>query len=131
MADYTKLNLKRDVEDMAPRFDLSPGAQSRFARVPLELERSGLSLFTLAPGFRFPFGHTHSEQEEVYVVLDGSVVVRLDDEELALQRLDALRIPAGTRRAVQGGPDGGELLAFGAPNTENKDVEMLPGWWGD
>ena len=26
-----------DVEDLAPKFDLSPGAESRFARVPREL----------------------------------------------------------------------------------------------
>ena len=37
MAAYTKLNLQQDVEDMAPRYGLSPGAESRFARVPLEL----------------------------------------------------------------------------------------------
>ena len=84
MADYTKLNLKHDVEDMAPRFDLSPGAESHFARVPLALEQAGVSYFKLAPDFRFPFGHTHTEQEEVYVVIGGSAVLRLDDEELTL-----------------------------------------------
>lgn len=131
MAAYTKRNLKDDVEDMAPRFGLSPGAESHFARVPLELEHAGVSYFKLAPGFRFPFGHTHTEQEELYVVIGGSAVLRLDDEELTLERLDAVRIPSGVWRAVQGGPDGGELLAFGAPNTDNKDVEMQPGWWGD
>jgi quercetin dioxygenase-like cupin family protein len=131
MAAYTKLNLKRDVEDMAPKFDMSPGAESRFARVPLELQQSGLSYFKLAPGWRFPFGHTHSEQEEVYVVIGGSAVLRLDDEELELEHLDAVRIPPGTKRGLGGGPDGVELLAFGAPNTDNKDAEMLPGWWGD
>ncbi len=131
MADYTKRNFKQDVDDMAPKFGLSPGAESRFARVPLELEQSGLSYFKLAPGFRFPFGHTHREQEEVYVVISGNAVLRLDDEELELDRLDAVRIPKGVKRAVEGGPDGCELLAFGAPNTDNKDVEMLPEWWGD
>ena len=130
MAAYTKLNFKQDVEDMAPKFGLSPGAESRFARVPLALEQSGVSYFKLAPGFRFPFGHRHGEQEEVYVVISGSAVVRLDDEELTLDRLDAVRIPVGTTRGFEGGPDGCELLAFGAPNTENKDVEMVPDWWG-
>ncbi len=131
MAAYTKLSLKHDVEDMAPKFGLSPGAESRFARVPLALEQSGVTYFKLAPGFRFPFGHRHTEQEEVYVVISGTAVLRLDDEELKLERLDAVRIPVGTTRGVQGGADGCELLAFGAPNTENKDAEMVPGWWGD
>ena len=28
-------------------------------------------------------------------------------------------------------PGGAEVLAFGAPNTDNKDAEMAPGWWAD
>jgi mannose-6-phosphate isomerase-like protein (cupin superfamily) len=131
MADYTKLNIKRDVEDMAPKFDLSPGLESRFARRPLGLERSGFSYFRIAPGFRIPFGHRHDEQEELYVIASGSARVKLDDDVLELGEWDAVRIPRGTMRAFEGGPDGAELLAFGAPNTDNKDIEMLPGWWAE
>jgi len=131
MAAYTKLNLKRDVEDMAPRFDLSPGMESHFARTALGLEQSGVSYFKIAPDFRVPFGHVHRDQEELYVVIGGSATVRLDDDEVALGPLDAVRIPPGTKRGVQAGPDGLELIAFGAPNTDNKDADMLPGWWGD
>ena len=131
MADYTVVNFKNDVEDMAPKFGYSPGLESRFARKNLELEKSGVSYFKIEPDFQIPFGHVHSEQEEVYVVISGNAVLRLDDDEMALERLDAVRIPAGTKRAMQGGPDGCELLAFGAPNTENKDIEMVPDWWGD
>jgi mannose-6-phosphate isomerase-like protein (cupin superfamily) len=129
MSDYTKLNLKEDVEDMAPRFELAPGLESRFARRPLGLEHSGFSYFKIAPGFRIPFGHRHDVQEELYVIASGSARVALDDEVLDLRQWDAVRIPAGTARAFEGGPDGAELLAFGAPNTDNKDIETLPGWW--
>jgi uncharacterized cupin superfamily protein len=131
MPDYTKLNLKRDVEDMAPKFDLSPGLESRFARGPLGLERSGFSYFKLAPGFRMPFGHRHDEQEEVYVIASGSARLKLDDDVLDLVQWDVVRIPTGVTRGIEGGPDGAELLAFGAPDTDNKDLEMLPGWWDD
>jgi quercetin dioxygenase-like cupin family protein len=131
MSDYTKLSIKRDVEDMAPKFGLSPGLESRFAREPLGLEQGGFSYFKIAPGFRIPFGHRHGEQEELYVVATGSARVKLDDDVLELSQWDAVRIPRGTTRAFEGGPDGAELLAFGAPNTDNKDIEMLPGWWSD
>jgi hypothetical protein len=30
---------------------------------------------------------------------------------------------------MEAGPDGAEILAFGAPNTDNKDADMEPGWW--
>jgi mannose-6-phosphate isomerase-like protein (cupin superfamily) len=131
MADYTVINLEDDVEDMAPRFDLAPGLQSHFARVPLELERSGLSFYRLEPGFRPPFGHRHGEQEEVYVVVNGSARMKVGDEVVELRRWDALRVSAPVWRAFEAGPEGAELLAFGAPNTDNKDAEMQPGWWKD
>jgi mannose-6-phosphate isomerase-like protein (cupin superfamily) len=130
MPDYTVVNLE-DVEDMAPKFGLGEGLQSRFARVPLELERSGLSLYRIAPGFRLPFGHRHGEQEEVYVVVSGSMRMKIDDEVVELRRWDALRVPGPAWRAFEAGPEGAELLAFGAPNTQNKDTEMEPGWWKD
>jgi mannose-6-phosphate isomerase-like protein (cupin superfamily) len=129
MADHTLVNLKDGVEDMAPKFGLSPGLESRFARVPLSLERSGLSYFKLAPGFRQPFGHRHGEQEEVYVVVSGSARIALDDEVVELRRWDAVRVPGRVARCLEGSSEGAEVLAFGAPNTENKDVELLPGWW--
>jgi hypothetical protein len=61
MPGFTVVNLKRDVEDMAPKFGMAPGLESRFARQNLELENSGVSYFKIAPGFRMPFGHRHSE----------------------------------------------------------------------
>jgi mannose-6-phosphate isomerase-like protein (cupin superfamily) len=129
MADFTKLNLKQDVEDTAPRFELSPGLESRFARTPLELENSGVSYYKIAPDFRTPFGHRHGEQGEVYIVVSGSARLALDDQVLELERWDAVRIPGPVMRCLEGGADGAEVLAFGAPNTENKDAEMVPGWW--
>ena len=131
MAGYTKLNLKADVKDMAPEFGLSPGLESRFARVPLELEQTGLSYFKIGSGFRTPFGHRHGEQEELYLVVGGSARVKLDDEVVELGQWDVVRIPAGTMRALEGGPEGAEVLAFSAPNNENKDLEMEQDWWND
>jgi len=130
VTEYTKVNL-RDVEDMAPKFGFAPDLESRFARKALELENSGLSYFKVTPDFRVPFGHTHSEQEEVYLVIAGNARVKLDDDVVDLATWDAIRIPPGTMRGIEGGSDGAEILAFGAPNIENKDVEMSQGWWSD
>jgi uncharacterized cupin superfamily protein len=129
MADYTKLNLKQDVEDMAVKFGFSPDMEARYARTPLGLENSGVSYFRLAPGFRQPFGHTHAEQEEVYVVLSGSARLKADDDIVELAQFDAIRLPGSTPRGLEAGPEGVEILAVGAPNTDNKDAEMLPEFW--
>ena len=128
MAGYTRVNLRSDVKDMAPEHGMD-GLESRFARTNLELENSGLSLFRLDGGFRMPFGHTHSEQEEVYVILSGSARVAVGDDVVELAEMDAIRIPPETIHGIEAGPDGAEILAFGAPNTENKDADMQPGWW--
>ena len=128
MADHTKVNLKEDVQDMAPRFGMD-GIESRFARTNLELRNSGLSYFRLDPDFRAPFGHTHSEQEEVYVIVSGSARLAVGDEIIDLRQWDAVRVAPGVWRGLEAGSEGVELIAVGAPNTDNKDAEMQQGWW--
>jgi mannose-6-phosphate isomerase-like protein (cupin superfamily) len=129
MADYTKLNLRQDVEDMAPRFGYEEHVEARFARKTLELENSGMSYFRIQPGYRMPFGHRHGEQEEVYLVVSGSARFKVDEDILELGELEALRVPGSTPRGMEAGPEGAEIIVFGAPNTENRDTEVLPEFW--
>ena len=131
MAGYTYKNLKDDVEDSATKFGLSPALETRFAREPLDLQHSGVTYLRLAPGERMPFGHTHKEQEEVYVVVSGTGRVKLDDEILELRQWDAVRIAPATMRNLEAGTDGIEVLLFGAPNAGFGDAEMAQGWWSD
>lgn len=128
MPGYTVVNLKQ-VEDQAPKFGYAPDLESRFARRALGLEKSGISYFKAAPGFRVPFGHRHTEQEEVYIVVAGSARIKLDDEVVDLDTWDAVRVPAELTRALEGGPEGAEILAFGAPSHENADAEMVSDFW--
>ena len=130
MAGYTIQNLKQ-VEDQAPKFGLSPELEARMARVPLELEHSGISYQRLAPHFRVPFGHTHNVQEEVYVLVTGSARIKLDDEIVELRPWDAVRVPKETMRSFEAGPEGAEILAVGAPNTGPGDANVEQEWWTD
>ena len=131
MAAYTKVNLKDDVDDQAPNFGLAPDLEARMARVPLELEQSGISYQRLAPNFRVPFAHRHKTQEEIYVVVSGSMRVKLEDEVVELGQWDAVRVPKETMRGFESGPDGVEIIAVGAPNTGPGDAEVEQGWWSD
>jgi uncharacterized cupin superfamily protein len=130
MADYTLVNLK-EVEDQAPRFGMAPNMEMRMARVALGLQNSGVSYQRLAPNFRLPFGHTHKQQEEVYVLVGGSARVKLDDEVVELKPFDAVRVHRDTMRSFEGGPEGAELIAIGAPNTGPGDADTVQGWWSD
>jgi uncharacterized cupin superfamily protein len=57
------------------------------ATAATELEQSGLGYQRVPPGYRFPYGHRHKTQEEVYVVVRGSGKKNLDDEIVGLTEL--------------------------------------------
>lgn len=129
MSDYTILNIT-DVEDQAASHGLAPGLESRFARNPLETTQLGVTRFEIAPGFRVPFGHSHGEHEEVYVVVRGSARIKLDDEIRELKEWDLIRIAGPVVRALEGGPEGAEILAVGAPIPADSG-EFVQDWWKD
>lgn len=127
-AAYTHKKLT-DVKDSAPEFGLGDDQEARFAKDDLDAERTGVSHHRLKPDKRQPFGHRHDEAEEVYVVISGSGRIKLDDEILEVETLDAIRVSPGVTRAFEAGSDGIEVLAFGA--RHDGDGEIVPGWWSD
>jgi mannose-6-phosphate isomerase-like protein (cupin superfamily) len=129
---FTLRNIKEDLEDLGPRFDGAPGLEFRAAAAALGLEKSGLSYQRVPPASRFPYGHTHKTQEEVYVVVRGSGRMKLDDEVVELKEWDAVRVPPGTWRGYEAGPEGLEILVIAAPNVDQReDVDGERDWWAD
>ena len=131
---FTLRNIKEDLEDIGPRFDGAPDLEFRAATKPLELEKTALSYQRIPPDYRFPYGHTHTTQEEVYVVLRGSGRMKVDDEIVELKEWDAVRVPPGTWRGYEAGPEGLEILVVGAPNLgedPREDVDGQRDWWAD
>ena len=129
---FTRKNIKRDLEDLGSKFDGDPGLEFRAATKPLELEQGALSYQRVPPNYRFPYGHSHETQEEVYVVVSGSGRMKLDDEVIELEQWDAVRVPPGTWRGYEAGPEGLEILVFGAPNLgedPREDVDGQRDWW--
>ena len=130
MSDYTIVNLG-DVENVAPKFQMPEGMDVRFPKRQLGCTIGGVGVEKLPPGVRTPFGHTHSEQEELYVVTEGSGRVKIDEEVHDLRTWDIVRVGPNTMRNFEGGPDGITYIAFGAPIAEQNDGEIVPGWWAD
>jgi quercetin dioxygenase-like cupin family protein len=123
---YAIRNLK-ELEDSAVAFGLAPDLEARFARRALEAEHCGLSYQRLGPGYRGPFGHRHAAQEEIYVVLAGSGRIKIEDEVHELRPLDAVRVAPEVARGFEAGPEGLELLAFGA--GESGDAQLIENFW--
>lgn len=70
----------------------------------------------------------------MYVVVGGSGRMKLDDEIVEVKEWDVVRVPPGTWRGYESGPEGLQILVFGAPNLgENPraDVEGQRDWWAD
>jgi len=127
MSEYTIVNLK-EVEDQAPKWNLSPDLEARFARVALDAELVGLTYQRCAPNYTVPWGHTHKTQEEVYLVLSGSVEVKLGDEIKRMGPFDAIRVGKDTPRGFRAGPEGVEMIAIGCPGGPGDAVNIENYW---
>jgi mannose-6-phosphate isomerase-like protein (cupin superfamily) len=127
-APYTIKKLS-DVEDSAPKFGFGEVQEARFAKGDLETEHTGVSLLRVRAGKRQGFAHKHDKAEEVYVVLSGSGRVKLDDEIVDIQPLDAIRVAPGVIRQFEAGANGIELIAFGS--RHDGDGELVHDWWTD
>lgn len=81
----------------------------------LQAGRLGARMWRLTPG-QASTKHRHFEQEELYVLLEGSGRVRLGDDVLTLAPLDALLVDAETVRQLFNDTDADQLwLVVGAP----------------
>jgi mannose-6-phosphate isomerase-like protein (cupin superfamily) len=131
---FTLKNLSEDVVDVGSNFDGPEDLGFHLASGELELSESGLSYQRIPANYRFPYGHTHKEQEELYVVVRGAGRFKLDDEIVDVKALDAVRVAPGTWRGYEAGPDGLEILVFGAPklgDNPRDDVTGKRDWWSD
>ena len=90
----------------------------------LEAGTLGARLWRLAPG-QASTKHQHFTQEELYVLLEGSGRVRVDDEVLTLEPLDTLLVRPDSARQLFNDTDAEQLwLVVGAPPELANTLEM-------
>lgn len=88
------------------RRDLATAAGSRL---------SGLQHVTVAPGRRSSVRHCHSDEDEIFVVLDGSATLLLGDEHHPVRPGSVVARPAatGVAHSFEAAGDGLVMLAYG------------------
>jgi len=110
---------------------LEENPDDRFVRLRAALGVSsfGLNQIVLRPGERGRI-HRHERQEEVYLVLDGTLTLLVEGEEQTLERGDLVRVgPELRRQLVNRGPGTLSLLALGgAGEHEGRDGLAYPDW---
>ncbi len=119
------------MEDGTARARLQDDAENRFIRLRAELGVTsfGLNQIVLHPGQRGRI-HGHARQEEVYLVLAGTLALVVEGEEMTLERGDLIRVAPDVRRQlVNRGPDDLHLLAIGgAGEHEGRDGRAYTAW---
>jgi mannose-6-phosphate isomerase-like protein (cupin superfamily) len=128
MSGYSHKNFEEIDNAMADR---DGGIDIRFARKHMDSRQLGVSRMRYAPDASTPFGHSHREQEEAYVVISGSGQMKLDDEIIDVGPWDVVRVAPGVVRGFRAGPEGLELVAVGGDKPEGGDGELVKDWWVD
>lgn len=101
--DYTKAH-----------FDFSHLPWLTSPRKQLGLEAVALGLIHIPPGEGYTFTHHHRQQEEVYIVIEGSGVISVNDELIELVRGDLVRVSALSRRALKAHNEGLFIICAGS-----------------
>jgi|SRR5690349_1158133 mannose-6-phosphate isomerase-like protein (cupin superfamily) len=119
------------MHDGIARSKLDPDTPDRF--VPLRRELGvtsfGLNQIVLAPRQRGRV-HRHRHQEEVYLVLEGTLTLIVEGEDHALDAGELMRVaPAVRRQLVNRGPDRVVMIALGGANEHvGRDGEAWTDW---
>ena len=110
---------------------LDPDGEDRFQRLRQELGVStfGLNLLRLRPGERSRI-HRHLHQEEVYVVLQGTLTLYVEGEPHELVHGELARVaPEVRRQLVNRHPNVLAILAVGASaGHEGRDGRAYTSW---
>ncbi|MEW6581472.1 MAG: cupin domain-containing protein [Actinomycetota bacterium] len=111
------------------RLDAEPAERFQPLRRELGVTSFGLNRMVLQPGQRGRI-HRHERQEEVYVVLEGTLTLAVEGEERDLPAGDAARVAPDVRRqVVNRGPGRCVVLAIGgAQPHDGRDGVAYASW---
>jgi uncharacterized cupin superfamily protein len=110
---------------------LETGGTERFVqlRQMLGVTSFGMNLIVLHPGARGRI-HKHERQEEVYLVLEGTLSLAIEGSERDLEPGELARVaPEVRRQLINRGPERLAILALGAAGEHaGRDGIAYPSW---
>lgn len=96
---------------------------------PLDASHVAIVRYVLAPGERFSGSvHAHADQEELFVVLDGTATFETRDGEVSVGTNEAIRFAPGEFQSGRNDSDDEVVaLALGAPrDSEDVRISRIP-----
>ena len=119
------------MEEGTGRARLEPDSSERFVplRRQLGVSSFGLNQIVLQPGQRGRI-HRHGRQEEVYLVLEGTLTLLVEGEEEAVEPGELVRVaPQVRRQLVNRGPERVVMVALGGDGEHiGRDGEAFADW---
>src|SRR5215217_5348690 len=111
------------------RLDFETAERFLALRRQLGVTAFGINQLVLRPGQRGRI-HRHAAQEEVFVVLEGTLTLLIEGEEHALERGELVRVaPSVRRQLLNRGPGRLVLLALGGSGEHvGRDGEAFATW---
>lgn len=101
----------------------------------LEAEQVALTWRRMPPGTggRGSYGHRHRTQEELYLVLAGTVTFKVGDEVFEAGAGTAVRVPPEALRSIHNDGAGDAELVICSVRVENPtgEGELVEGFWPD
>ena len=115
---------RTSIDDVESR--MGPAAVRRILGPVLETTDVAVNYYELEPGDSFGFGyHRHSDQEEVFYVLQGTATFETEDGDVRVGPDEAVRFAPGEwQRGTNDGEERVVALAVGAPK-DSGDTEMV------
>ena len=96
-------------------FDVAFGGAMKLVRHGLGVRSFGLQVEDFPPNAdQYPeHDHSHDSQEEVFIVVEGAVILRAGDEEHELRPGTFARVGPGEKRKLVTGEEGARVIALG------------------
>jgi mannose-6-phosphate isomerase-like protein (cupin superfamily) len=103
----------------------------RVLRGSLQCEHIGVSYMRFGSDWRLATGHRHPDGgEEVYVLVEGSARIKIDDQILQMDAPSAIRVRSEQFRAIRAVGDGPALFVVaGYPIEDPAKTEFAPDFW--
>lgn len=130
MGDYTVL-ARENARDLMTDY---PGfGEMRSYTDGLGAEQVAVTWRRMPPGTggKGSYGHRHKIQEEIYLVLAGTVVFKVNDDVMELGPKTAIRVsPQAFRSVHNDGPEEAELAIVSVKSSDlDADVETISDFW--
>jgi mannose-6-phosphate isomerase-like protein (cupin superfamily) len=128
MGDYT-IKALSDIRDVLGDY---PG-EMRFATYDIDAEQAALTWRRMPPktGGKGSYGHRHKTQEEIYLVVSGTLQFKLVDDVIDVPAGTVVRVAPHVVRSVWNeGPDDVELVIVSQKIDDPRgDAETVPDFW--